>query len=202
MPARHVIRTVESVWQGGSGGEDALLESCYRRALGIAFPAVSTGGYGFPAGRAARIAVRAVRGGLAAHDGIKRVAFACFSEERRGAPPSGAGCRVKRRRLPLCRGSAFGDVTAASKIPPLSSSFGGTADRPGGERRKDRSWLNPDIPQSKTAAHEAKRQPLVCWSGCFVEIAARRVRRRACVWLTPATRDQARTKSRRSVRAR
>jgi O-acetyl-ADP-ribose deacetylase (regulator of RNase III) len=94
LPARYVIHTVGPIWQGdghgGAGGEDALLESCYRRALdiaaerglnSIAFPAISTGAYGFPAERAANIAVRAVRGGLAAHDGIERVVFACFSEE-------------------------------------------------------------------------------------------------------------------------
>jgi O-acetyl-ADP-ribose deacetylase len=90
LPARHVIHTVGPVWQGGGHGEDALLESCYRRALdiaaghglsSIAFPAISTGVYGFPARRAARIAVRAVRDGLAVHDGIERVVFACFSEE-------------------------------------------------------------------------------------------------------------------------
>ena len=89
LPARHVIHTVGPVWQGGQHDEDALLESCYHRSLdiaaghgiaSIAFPAISTGVYGFPASRAARIAVRAVRDGLAAHDGIERVVFACFSE--------------------------------------------------------------------------------------------------------------------------
>lgn len=47
----------------------------------IALPAISTGVYGFPAERAAKTAVRAVRDGLDAHDGIKRLVFACFSEE-------------------------------------------------------------------------------------------------------------------------
>ena len=90
LPARHVIHTVGPVWQGGYRGEDALLESCYRRSLDIAaghglktiaFPAISTGVYGFPAARAAKIAVGAVQGWLATHDGIERVVFACFSTE-------------------------------------------------------------------------------------------------------------------------
>ena len=90
LPARHVIHTVGPVWEGGGANEAALLASCYRRSLEIAdgqglttvaFPAISTGVYGFPARRAARIAVRAVRDGLAVHDGIERVVFACFSEE-------------------------------------------------------------------------------------------------------------------------
>jgi O-acetyl-ADP-ribose deacetylase len=66
LAARWVIHTVGPVWRGGNADEDALLERCYRRsmeeatALGaasIAFPAISTGVYGFPAARAARIAV-------------------------------------------------------------------------------------------------------------------------------------------------
>lgn len=62
LPARHVIHTVGPVWRGGGAGEEALLASCYRRCLEIAaehrlstiaFPAISTGIYGFPAARAA-----------------------------------------------------------------------------------------------------------------------------------------------------
>ena len=69
LPARWVIHTVGPVWQGGGRGEDELLASCYRNSLTlavergirtIAFPAISTGAYGFPMGRAARIAVREV----------------------------------------------------------------------------------------------------------------------------------------------
>ena len=67
LPARYVIHTVGPVWHGGDGGEDELLASCHRAALAlaaslgcrtIAFPAISTGVYGFPVDRAARIAVR------------------------------------------------------------------------------------------------------------------------------------------------
>lgn len=70
LPARHVIHTVGPVWKGGTGNEDALLASAYRNALDlarshglktIAFPAISTGIYGFPQGRAARIAIRTIR---------------------------------------------------------------------------------------------------------------------------------------------
>ena len=69
LPARHVIYTVGPVWQGGAQGEDDLLASAYRNSLdlarehgltSIAFPAISTGIYGFPAGRAARIALQTI----------------------------------------------------------------------------------------------------------------------------------------------
>ena len=69
LPARNVIHAVGPVWQGGDHDEDRLLASCYRRSLEvavehglrtIAFPAISTGVYGFPVQRAARIAVQEV----------------------------------------------------------------------------------------------------------------------------------------------
>ena len=87
LPARHVIHTVGPVWHGGGRGEDALLESCYRRSLAlarehglasIAFPAISTGVYRFPPDRAARIAVAAVGEVLQTAAEIERVVFACF----------------------------------------------------------------------------------------------------------------------------
>jgi O-acetyl-ADP-ribose deacetylase len=90
LPARHVIHAVGPVWRGGDHGEDALLASCYRESLrlaaerelgSIAFPAISTGAYGFPLERATRIAVEEVRRGLAAHAVIARVVFCCFSED-------------------------------------------------------------------------------------------------------------------------
>lgn len=70
LPARFVIHAVGPVWRGGGANEDALLESCYRQsfalaraggARSIAFPAISTGAYGFPKERAARIAVKVMR---------------------------------------------------------------------------------------------------------------------------------------------
>jgi O-acetyl-ADP-ribose deacetylase (regulator of RNase III) len=87
LPARFVIHTVGPVWGGGGQNEDALLAICYRRSLeiasrhglrSIAFPAISTGVYGFPADRAARIAVRTVRDSLAIGD-FAEVIFCCFS---------------------------------------------------------------------------------------------------------------------------
>jgi O-acetyl-ADP-ribose deacetylase (regulator of RNase III) len=90
LKARHVIHAVGPVWRGGSEGEAQLLASCYRTALGlaaerqfrsIAFPAISTGVYGFPANRAARIAVGTVAEELAAGQrNMERVVFCCFSE--------------------------------------------------------------------------------------------------------------------------
>jgi O-acetyl-ADP-ribose deacetylase (regulator of RNase III) len=91
LPAKHVIHAVGPVWHGGSRGEEELLASGYRTALdlaaeqglsSIAFPAISTGVYRFPADRAARIAVGTVVAELsAAARGIDRVVFCCFSED-------------------------------------------------------------------------------------------------------------------------
>lgn len=87
LRARWVIHAVGPVWQGGGAGEDGLLASAYRRALevaaakgveSLAFPAISTGVYGFPAERAAAIAVRTVADFLAAHPRPARVVFCCF----------------------------------------------------------------------------------------------------------------------------
>jgi len=89
LPAKHVIHAVGPVWQGGGSNEDDLLASCYRTALdlagannlaSIAFPAISTGIYSFPADRAARIAVGTVASELsAAPRSLARVVFCCFS---------------------------------------------------------------------------------------------------------------------------
>ena len=90
LAAKYVIHAVGPVWKGGSVNEDELLASCYRCALrlaaenkldSIAFPAISTGIYGFPAARAARLAVRAVAGELRLHPAIERVVFCCFGKE-------------------------------------------------------------------------------------------------------------------------
>jgi O-acetyl-ADP-ribose deacetylase (regulator of RNase III) len=91
LPARHVIHAVGPVWHGGGADEDHLLASCYHTALAIAaehrlasiaFPAISTGIYGFPADRAARIAVGAVVSEISAAPGtLSRAIFCCFSEE-------------------------------------------------------------------------------------------------------------------------
>jgi O-acetyl-ADP-ribose deacetylase (regulator of RNase III) len=90
LPARHVVHAVGPVWNGGNRGEDEALASCYRRAIelsqthslaSIAFPAISTGVYRFPADRAARIAVSTVVEVLAAAPVVERVIFCCFSNE-------------------------------------------------------------------------------------------------------------------------
>ena len=91
LPAKHVIHAVGPVWHGGGAGEDELLASCYRSALALAaqhrlrslaFPAISTGVYGFPADRAARIAVGTVVSEISADPrGIARVVVCCFSQE-------------------------------------------------------------------------------------------------------------------------
>jgi O-acetyl-ADP-ribose deacetylase (regulator of RNase III) len=91
LPARHVIHAVGPVWGGGDKNEEALLAGCYRSALdlaaanrlaSLAYPAISTGIYRFPADRAARIAVGTVASEIAARPrGIMQVMFCCFSEE-------------------------------------------------------------------------------------------------------------------------
>jgi O-acetyl-ADP-ribose deacetylase (regulator of RNase III) len=90
LAARHVIHAVGPVWRGGNADEDALLANCYRTAVSlarthnlrsIAFPAISTGVYRFPAERAARIAVSTVVADIAAGRGLARVVYCCFSED-------------------------------------------------------------------------------------------------------------------------
>ena len=87
LAAKFVIHTVGPVWHGGGQGEDAMLAFCYRRSLEIAcqqglktiaFPAISTGVYRFPADRAAEIATAAVKDFLAAHGLPEKVVFCCF----------------------------------------------------------------------------------------------------------------------------
>jgi len=89
LPAKHVIHTVGPVWNGGQHQESELLQACYQNSLGladknqlktIAFPAISTGIYGFPPDKAAHIAVQTVLNYLAEHHGsIEKVIFCCFS---------------------------------------------------------------------------------------------------------------------------
>jgi len=89
LPAKWVIHTVGPVWHGGARREDELLASCYRTSLElavemgirtIAFPAISTGVYGFPLERATAIAVSEVRSFLAKNPALEKVVFVCFGK--------------------------------------------------------------------------------------------------------------------------
>jgi O-acetyl-ADP-ribose deacetylase (regulator of RNase III) len=90
LPARYVIHAVGPVWQGGGAGEAELLAAAYRAAIhlasvhglrSIAFPAISTGIYGFPVELATPVAVHAVRASGRTATGLERVVFACFSPD-------------------------------------------------------------------------------------------------------------------------
>jgi O-acetyl-ADP-ribose deacetylase (regulator of RNase III) len=89
LPARHVIHAVGPIWRGGGEGEDDLLAACHRRAVeiaadlgceSIAFPAISTGAYGFPVERAAPIALRNAIAAAEAAGGPPLIRFVLFSD--------------------------------------------------------------------------------------------------------------------------
>ena len=99
LAARAVIHTVGPVWRGGGAGEAELLRSCYLESLRlasaaglatIAFPAISTGVYGYPKDRACAVAVAAVTEFLASHELPRTVTFCCFDP---------ADARLYRARL-------------------------------------------------------------------------------------------------------
>jgi O-acetyl-ADP-ribose deacetylase (regulator of RNase III) len=106
LKASHVIHAVGPVWNGGGRGEDELLASCYRRAIeicqannltSVAFPAISTGVYRFPADRAAAIAVAKTVAALNAAPQLNHVIFCCFSRDSatlhdRALAPFGSPC--------------------------------------------------------------------------------------------------------------
>jgi O-acetyl-ADP-ribose deacetylase len=90
LPARYVIHAVGPVWHGGGHGEPELLASCYRRAIevaaglgcrSVAFPAISTGIYGYPVERAAPTAIGATREALDAHPEVELARFVLFSDD-------------------------------------------------------------------------------------------------------------------------
>lgn len=90
--AKYVIHTVGPVWKGGGSGESDLLRSCYdscfKRAMklgvrSIAFPAISTGVYGYPIEKAARIAIEEVIGFLRKHDYMDEIYLVCFTEDHK-----------------------------------------------------------------------------------------------------------------------
>ncbi len=89
LPAKWVIHTVGPVWHDGNHGEDELLASCYRNCFAlverhgiktVAFPSISTGAYGFPMDRAARIAVRETKLFLERNRSVGKVILVCFGE--------------------------------------------------------------------------------------------------------------------------
>lgn len=93
LPCRIVVHTVGPVWNGGGEGEAATLASCYENALrlaaehgarSVAFPSISTGVYGYPADKAAGVAVRAVRETLGEVGVVERVVLCAFDEEAYG----------------------------------------------------------------------------------------------------------------------
>jgi O-acetyl-ADP-ribose deacetylase (regulator of RNase III) len=89
LTARHVIHTVGPVWSGGGSGEPETLAACHHNVIvlaaeldcrTVAFPAISTGVYGYPAELAAAVAVAATRKALAEHGTVERVSFVLFDE--------------------------------------------------------------------------------------------------------------------------
>ncbi|MFQ5582775.1 MAG: macro domain-containing protein, partial [Mariprofundaceae bacterium] len=89
LPAKYVIHAVGPVWRGGIMGEPELLAGCYRNALSIAnskgldsiaFPAISTGAYGYPLERATRIAVRECMDFQDQHEAPQLIIFACLDQ--------------------------------------------------------------------------------------------------------------------------
>lgn len=94
LSARYVIHTVGPVWHGGGRGEPRLLARCYENSLKlaqqhglrtVAFPAISTGVYGYPVPDAARVAVRTVRRWLKRGGDVERVRFVCFDAANHAA---------------------------------------------------------------------------------------------------------------------
>ena len=103
LPARHVIHAVGPVWHGGTQGEAEKLRSCYQKSLqlaqahdlhSIAFPAISTGIFGYPTGEAAAVAVDAVLDALPQAPAIQRVVFVCFDRRTLDAFSSALQARV------------------------------------------------------------------------------------------------------------
>jgi O-acetyl-ADP-ribose deacetylase (regulator of RNase III) len=89
LPVRHIIHAVGPVWRGGQDGEPELLASCYRRAIElaaqhgdkrVAFPAISTGIYGYPIDEGAKVAITSTTAALEAHPGVDEARFWLFDQ--------------------------------------------------------------------------------------------------------------------------
>jgi O-acetyl-ADP-ribose deacetylase (regulator of RNase III) len=89
LPARHVLHAVGPIWRGGEAGEAELLASCHRRAVeiaaelgvrSVAFPAISTGAYGYPVELAAAVAIEATQQALEEHPEVERARFVLRDE--------------------------------------------------------------------------------------------------------------------------
>jgi O-acetyl-ADP-ribose deacetylase (regulator of RNase III) len=94
LRAKHVLHAVGPIWHGGGEGEAELLGSCHRRAIeladelgcrSVAFPAISTGAYGYPVEFAAPVAIRATKAALTAHPSVELARFV-FRDEKILAP--------------------------------------------------------------------------------------------------------------------
>lgn len=89
LPAKYIIHTVGPIWHGGDKGEEDLLTSCYKNSLALAvkqniksisFPCIATGAHGFPAKKAAEIAVRTARTFIAENNSLELINFVCYSK--------------------------------------------------------------------------------------------------------------------------
>ncbi len=93
LPAKHVLHAVGPIWRGGGEGEAELLASCHRRAIeladelgcrSVAFPAISTGAYGYPVELAAPVAIAATKTALTAHPSVELARFVFRDEKTLG----------------------------------------------------------------------------------------------------------------------
>jgi O-acetyl-ADP-ribose deacetylase (regulator of RNase III) len=111
LPSRFVIHTVGPIWRGGSAGEEDLLANCYRNSLqlaadrmltSIAFPAISTGAYGFPLEQASMIALREAAMFFQKQTSLDTIVFVCYSQQ---------GCQVYKKKLTAIQHSHFSNIT-------------------------------------------------------------------------------------------
>jgi len=111
LPSRYVIHTVGPVWHGGRSGEEELLANCYRNSLqlaaeekltSIAFPAISTGAYGFPLEQASMIALHEAAMFFRKQSSIQTIVFVCFAQQ---------DCQGYAERLAEMKHTDFSEIT-------------------------------------------------------------------------------------------